>query len=128
MATIAAVIVVVGIGPSSSVGYGGLGKGPTDGRAQGHGPKNVWFGLSGSPLSKVKADAKQAVACLRHHGIPTFPAPKVDHDTVYLLLPHGFRRTSPKLRTAGRACQRFLPPLDDKNHDDGSGGTTSGPT
>jgi hypothetical protein len=81
--------------------------------------------ISGSPLSQVAAQAKQAVTCLRHHGIPNFPAPKVERGVVYLLLPNGLQRTSPKLKTAYRACRKFLPPLDDTKHDD-PGGTTTG--
>jgi hypothetical protein len=72
-------------------------------------PKNVWIALGGNPLAPALARARKMVACVRRHGIPTFPDPKVSGGTVFLILPAGLSRTSPRLRKAERACQKLLP-------------------
>jgi hypothetical protein len=72
-------------------------------------PKNAWIALGGSPLAPTLARARKIVSCVRRHGIPNFPNPKVSGDTVFLILPAGLSRTSPRLRKAERACQKLLP-------------------
>jgi hypothetical protein len=72
-------------------------------------PKNVWIALGGSPPAPVLASARKIVACVRRHGIPNFPNPKVSGEMVFLILPTGLSRTSPRLKKARRACQKFLP-------------------
>jgi hypothetical protein len=82
---------IVGGGPSSSP------------------PKNVWIALGGNPLAPALARARKIVACVRRNGIPNLRDPKVSGDTVFLILPAGLSRTSPRLRKAKRACQKLLP-------------------
>jgi hypothetical protein len=72
-------------------------------------PKNVLIALGGSPLSPVLARARRIVFCLRRNGVPNFPNPKVSGGQVWLLLPPGLTRTSPRIKKAQRACRRLLP-------------------
>ena len=88
-------------------------------------PKNVWIALSGSPLSRVEAEANRAVACLRSHGIRDLRRPTVEDGEVFLLLPRGYRRGSPRLMRAHRACREFLPPLPKSGAQDDDSPSTS---
>src|SRR5262245_317856 len=72
-------------------------------------PKNVWIALAGSPPAPALASARKIAACVRRHGIPNFPNPKVSGGMVFLTLPAGLSHTSPRLKRARRACQTFLP-------------------
>ena len=72
-------------------------------------PKNVWIALGGSPLAPALARARKIVSCVRRHGIPNLPNPKVSGEMVFLILPAGLSRTSPRLKKARRACQKLQP-------------------
>jgi hypothetical protein len=47
-------------------------------------------------------------ACVRRHGIPNLPDPKIVDRAVVLTLPQGRRRNSPLVVTADRACRKLL--------------------
>jgi hypothetical protein len=72
-------------------------------------PKNVWLALGGSPLSPVVARSRRIAACMRRNGVPNFPNPKVSGGQVWLLLPPGLTRNSPRIKRAQRACRKLLP-------------------
>jgi hypothetical protein len=71
-------------------------------------PKNVWISFGGSPLSAVVARARGIAACMRRNGVPNFPNPKLSGGQVWLLLPPGLSRTSPRIKRAQRACRKLL--------------------
>jgi hypothetical protein len=114
---IGAVIVLAGLGLLTAAVVGRSGSAGTDvptttlvaGGPASPPPKNVWLALGGSPLSPVVARSRRIAACMRRNGVPNFPNPKVSGGQVWLLLPPGLTRNSPRIRRAQRACRKLLP-------------------
>ncbi len=48
-------------------------------------------------------------ACIRSHGFPTFPDPKVTANSFAVHVPPGVNRQSPQFQAAQLACQRLIP-------------------
>jgi hypothetical protein len=65
--------------------------------------------LSPAQQRKVTAEALKFTACMRSHGLPTFPDPVVSADGIGLRLPAGIRPTSPAFQAARRACHHLMP-------------------
>jgi hypothetical protein len=71
-------------------------------------------GNSGSPPPKSLVSAAYRNArCMREHGFPNFPDPKVINDggrqAISIMIPGGVG-TSPRFEAARRACHGILPP------------------
>jgi hypothetical protein len=68
--------------------------------------------LSPAQTKQAMEDALKFSACMRSHGVPKFPDPKIAADGGMSL---GFRRgsgidpNSPQFRAAQSACQKLLP-------------------
>jgi hypothetical protein len=60
---------------------------------------------------KVTAQALKFVACMRAHGLPTFPDPHVSSSGIEMQLPKGLQPNSPVFRAAQQACKRLMPGL-----------------
>jgi hypothetical protein len=68
----------------------------------------------GAPMTaaqqrKLTAEALKFVACMRAHGLPTFPDPKVDSRGIGLQIPQGVALNSPVLKNAQQACKNLAP-------------------
>jgi len=62
-----------------------------------------------NPPSFVLRPLRKFAACVRHHGVPGLPDPKVVGGKVVLMLPRGYSAKSPQLKKAQRACRKLLP-------------------
>lgn len=67
--------------------------------------------LTASQQRKVTAQALRFVACMRAHGLPTFPDPHVNSDGIEVQLPKGLQPNSPVFRAAQQACKKLMPGL-----------------
>ena len=67
--------------------------------------------LTASEQQKVTAQALKFVACMRAHGLSTFPDPQVSSDGIEFRVPTGFTPNSPVFRAAQQACQKLMPGL-----------------
>lgn len=76
-------------------GCGGSSPSPTDGA-----------GVSASAASAVESGVAFS-RCIRSHGVPSFPDPKVSGQTVRMGSPSVVR--SPAFQSAAHVCQRLLP-------------------
>jgi predicted amidohydrolase YtcJ len=65
--------------------------------------------MTAAQQQKVTARALKFVACMRAHGLPTFPDPKVDARGIELQLPSSVAPNSAVLRNAQQACRNLLP-------------------
>lgn len=52
---------------------------------------------------------RRFAACMRRHGVPGLPDPKVVDGKVVLMLPRGLTAKSPRLKKAQHACRKHLP-------------------
>jgi len=62
-----------------------------------------------SPVSFVLRPLRKFAACVRRHGVPGLPDPKVIEGKVVLMLARGLNAQSPRLTNAQRACRDLLP-------------------
>ena len=67
--------------------------------------------LTASQQRKVTAQALRFVACMRAHGLPTFPDPHVNSSGIEVQLPKGLQPNSPVFRAAQQACKKLMPGL-----------------
>ena len=67
--------------------------------------------LTASQQQKITAQALKFVACMRAHGLSTFPDPQVNSGGIGFRVPKGFTPNSPVFRAAQQACQKLMPGL-----------------
>jgi hypothetical protein len=67
--------------------------------------------LTASQQQKITAQALKFVACMRAHGVPTFPDPNVNSSGIEMQLPKGLQPSSPVFRAAQQACKKLMPGL-----------------
>jgi hypothetical protein len=74
----------------------------------------------GAPNPQLQRQALAFAQCMRSHGVPNFPDPKVSGNSIQIGGPgkQGFDPNSPQFRAAQQACQAKLPGA-------GGGGTLS---
>ena len=65
--------------------------------------------MTAAQQQKVTAAALKFVACMRAHGLPTFPDPQVNSRGIELQIPRGVTPNSPVLRNAQQACKNLAP-------------------
>ena len=65
--------------------------------------------MTAAQQQKVTAEALKFVACMRAHGLPTFPDPKVNAQGIELQIPNGVAPNSAVLRNAQQACRKLIP-------------------
>ncbi len=65
--------------------------------------------MTAAQQQKVTAQALKFVACMRAHGLPTFPDPKIDSRGVELQVPSSVAPNSAVLRNAQQACRNLIP-------------------
>lgn len=90
-------------------------------------PKGAWMTFEANPISFVLRPARRFAACVRRHGVPGLPDPKVVDGKVVLMLPRGLTAKSPRLEKAQRACQKLLPQGAKTQPGTGTGPTTTRP-
>lgn len=66
-------------------------------------------GGGGPPSPQQERAALAYATCMRSHGIPNFPDPKVTASSFTIHLPSGVDPKSPQFQAAKRACQSLLP-------------------
>ena len=59
--------------------------------------------------SEQQSSAIKFAQCMRSHGVPNFPEPKVSGGRVMLLVGKGVNPNSPQFQAATRACQKLAP-------------------
>ncbi len=62
---------------------------------------------------KDEVDYINAAACMRHHGVPTFPDPVFSDNSVRFPLPPGMNASvgnSPPFLRAREICEKLIPP------------------
>ena len=67
--------------------------------------------LTASQQQKITAQALKFVACMRAHGLSTFPDPTVNSSGIEMQLPKGLQPNSPVFRAAQHACKDLMPGL-----------------
>jgi hypothetical protein len=67
--------------------------------------------LTAAQQQKLTAQALRFVACMRAHGLSTFPDPQVNSGGIELQLPKGLQPNSPVFRAAQQACKKLMPGL-----------------
>jgi hypothetical protein len=67
--------------------------------------------LTAAQQRKLTAQALRFVACMRAHGLPTFPDPQVNSGGIGLQLPKGASPNSPVFQAAQQACKKLMPGL-----------------
>jgi hypothetical protein len=67
--------------------------------------------MTAAQQRQVTARVLRFVACMRAHGLPTFPDPHVDSSGVEMQLPKGLQPNSPVFRAAQQACKNLMPGL-----------------
>jgi len=67
--------------------------------------------LTASQQQKLIARTLRFVACMRAHGLPTFPDPQVNSSGIAMQLPKGIQPGSPVFRAAQQACKALMPGL-----------------
>jgi predicted amidohydrolase YtcJ len=65
--------------------------------------------MTAAQQQRLTARALKFVACMRAHGLPTFPDPKVSAQGVQLELPGSVAPNSAVLRNAQQACRNLMP-------------------
>jgi predicted amidohydrolase YtcJ len=65
--------------------------------------------MSAAQQRQVTARALRFVACMRSHGIPSFPDPVVNAQGIEFQGPAGVRPGSPVYNKAQQACQHLMP-------------------
>jgi len=65
--------------------------------------------MTAAQQQKVTAEALKFVACMRAHGLPTFPDPKVNAQGIEMQIPSGVAPNSAVLRNAQQACRKLVP-------------------
>jgi hypothetical protein len=65
--------------------------------------------MTAAQQRKLTAQALKFVACMRAHGLPTFPDPKVNAQGIELQMPSSVAPNSAVLRNAQQACRNLLP-------------------
>jgi hypothetical protein len=65
--------------------------------------------LTAAQQQRLTAHALKFVACMRAHGLPTFPDPRVNARGVELQLPKSVAPNSAVLRNAQQACRNQIP-------------------
>lgn len=65
--------------------------------------------MTAAQQQKVTAEALKFVACMRSHGLPTFPDPQVNSRGIELQVPQGVAPNSAVLKNAQQACRNLLP-------------------
>jgi hypothetical protein len=65
--------------------------------------------MTAAQQRKVTAQALKFVACMRTHGLPAFPDPKVDSRGIELQIPQGVALNSAVLKNAQQACRNLSP-------------------
>jgi hypothetical protein len=65
--------------------------------------------MTAAQQRKVTAEALKFVACMRAHGLPAFPDPKVDSRGIELQVPQGVAPNSATLKNAQQACRNLMP-------------------
>jgi len=65
--------------------------------------------MTAAQRQKVTAAALKFVACMRAHGLPTFPDPQVNSRGIELEIPQGVAPNSAVLRNAQQACKNLAP-------------------
>jgi hypothetical protein len=108
---------ILAFGLLASVGVGA----PDQARAQGHAapanparapaerPKSEWMAVGGDPIERVLKQVRTFADCVRRHGIPDLPQPKLVGETVFLTLPRGLDRDTPRVKKAQRTCEKVSP-------------------
>jgi hypothetical protein len=80
-----------------------------------------------APNPHLQQQALAFSQCMRSHGVPNFPDPKVSGNTVQLGGPssQGFDPNSPQFQAAQKACQSSLPGTSGGNTATAGGGSSS---
>jgi hypothetical protein len=78
--------------------------------------RGVWMTFEANPPSFVLRPLRKFAACVRRHGVPGLPDPKVVDRKVVLLLPRGLTPKSPQLKRARHACRKLLPQGSNTSH------------
>jgi len=65
--------------------------------------------MTAAQQRRVTAQALKFVACMRAHGLPTFPDPQVNSNGIEMHMPNGVAPNSPVLRNAQQACKNLIP-------------------
>lgn len=65
--------------------------------------------MTAAQQRKVTAEALKFVACMRAHGLPTFPDPKVGSRGIEVQVPRGVAQNSAVLKNAQQACRNLIP-------------------
>ncbi len=65
--------------------------------------------MTAAQQQKLTAQALKFVACMRAHGLPTFPDPTVNAQGIELQMPRSVAPNSAVLRDAQQACRKMLP-------------------
>ena len=67
--------------------------------------------LTAAQQQKLIPRTLRFVACMRAHGLPTFPDPQVNSSGIGMQLPKGIQPGSPVFRAAQQACKALMPGL-----------------
>ena len=65
--------------------------------------------MTAAQQRKITAAALKFVACMRAHGLPTFPDPTVNSGGIELQIPQGVAPNSAVLKNAQQACRNLAP-------------------
>jgi hypothetical protein len=65
--------------------------------------------MTAAQQRQLTSQALKYVACMRSHGIPTFPDPTVQDGQVSFRGPAGVGPNSPQLQSAQQACRKLIP-------------------
>src|SRR6266536_3148149 len=87
--------------------------------------KGVWMAFEIQPASLALKPLRRFAACARRHGLAKTPDPKTVGGKVVLMLPRGYLRNNPRIKSAERSCKRFIPAGGSVS---GQGPTTTRPT
>lgn len=91
----------------------GLGVGVSRIQALEDGPCNITI-PSGTPTAPItaadRADYLRAAACMRAHGVTSFPDPTFAGNTVEAHIPPSIDQNAPAFTRAAETCTRLIPP------------------
>jgi predicted amidohydrolase YtcJ len=65
--------------------------------------------MTAAQQRKVTAEALKFVACMRAHGLPTFPDPTGNSRGIEIQVPQGVAPNSPVFKNAQQACRSLVP-------------------
>ena len=65
--------------------------------------------MTAAQQQKLTAQALKFVACMRAHGLPTFPDPTVNSQGIEMQMPSNVAPNSAVLRNAQQACRNLIP-------------------